>query len=208
MEDGIVKGDAHSWNTIREQLHRLDRLSRDVRNVSHSYEQPLSNQIIVADPALIARSAIAAWQTQFEKKGVELTLRYDNPVPSIEVDPLRIGQVLSNLLENALRHSAKNGLVELIIDQVNGGVSFTIRDNGEGIPENQLPHIFDRLYRGDSSRQSADTGSGLGLTIARSIAENHAGTLIAKSKGRGKGATFILTLPCFEEFSGPASSHL
>lgn len=195
IEDGVIKGDAHSWKTIREQLQRLERLSRDVRNVSHSPEQSLSNQKVVADPAHIARSAIAAWQAQFEKKGVELTLRYDNPVPSIEVDPLRIGQVLSNLLENALRHTGMGGLVELVIDQVEGGVSFTIRDNGEGIPENQLPHIFDRLYRGDSARQSADTGSGLGLTIARSIAENHLGTLLAASKGRGKGATFILTLP-------------
>lgn len=195
IEDGVIEGNAHSWNTIREQLQRLERLSRDVRNVSHSSEQTLSNQKVIADPAHIARSAIASWQAQYERKRVALTLHYDNPIPSIEVDPLRIGQVLSNLLENALRHTGPDGLVELIIDHVEGGVSFTIRDNGEGIPEDQLPHIFDRLYRGDSARQSVDTGSGLGLTIARSIAENHAGTLIVKSKGRGKGATFILTLP-------------
>jgi signal transduction histidine kinase len=208
MEDGIVKGDAHSWNTIREQLHRLDRLSRDVRNVSHSHEQSLSNQKSIVDPTFMGHSAIAAWRAQYEKKGVALQLRYDNPVPAIEVDPLRIGQVFSNLLENALRHTEKGGLVELIIDQVEGGVSFAIRDNGEGISDNQLPHIFDRLYRGDTARQSADSGSGLGLTIARGIAENHFGTLIATSQGRGKGSTFTLTLPCIEEISGQASSHL
>lgn len=195
IEDGVVNGDAHSWSTIRDQLRRLERLSRDVRNVSHSYEQSLSIQKGVADPENIARSAIAAWQSQFEKKGVELGLFVDKPVPSIEVDPLRIGQVLSNLLENALRHTGSGGLVELFVDHVDGEVTFTVLDNGEGIPENQLPHIFDRLYRGDNSRQSSRTGSGLGLTIARSIAESHSGTLVATSPGRGNGSTFVLTIP-------------
>jgi len=195
IEDGVVKGDAHSWNTIRDQLQRLNRLSHDVRNVSHSYEKSLSTQKVVVDPPLIAHSAMAAWQAQFEKKGVELRVLYDNPLPEIEADPLRIGQVLSNLLENSLRHTEKGGLVELIIDQVDGGVSFTVRDNGEGISDNQMPHIFDRLYRGDNARQSGDTGSGLGLTIAKSIVESHSGSLVATSKGRGKGSTFTLTLP-------------
>lgn len=195
IEDGVVQGDAHSWNTIRDQLNRLDRLSRDVRNVSHFYEQSLSNQKVVVESVGIAHSAVAAWKPQYEKKGVHLKLLYDNPIPQIEVDPLRIGQVLSNLLENALRHTEIGGEVELSIGVVDGGVTFVIRDNGEGISEGQLPHIFDRLYRGDSARRSGDTGSGLGLTIAKAIAESHFGVLTASSEGRGRGSTFTLTLP-------------
>lgn len=195
IEDGVVKGDAHSWNTIRDQLQRLNRLSRDVRNVSHSYDQSLSNQKVLADPGDIGTLAVAAWAPHFEKKGVCLELEVLGVLPRIEADPTRIGQVLSNLLENSLRHTPKSGRVELVIEEVTGGVSFAVHDNGEGIADNQLPHIFDRLYRGDNARQSGDTGSGLGLTIARSIAESHFGTLTAASEGRGRGSTFTLTIP-------------
>lgn len=195
IEDGVVKGDAHSWNTIRDQLQRLNRLSHDVRNVSHSFDQSLSNQKIAADPKEIATLAYAAWAPHFEKKGVDLELETLGVLPSIEADPTRIGQVLSNLLENALRHTPKSGKVHLAIECVDGGVAFHVRDDGEGIADDQLPHIFDRLYRGDNARQSGDTGSGLGLTIARSIAESHSGALVATSEGRGRGSTFTLTLP-------------
>lgn len=201
IEDGVVKGDAHSWNTIRDQLQRLNRLSRDVRDVSHSYDQTLSNLKIPVEPNEIGLSAIAAWTARFENRGVLLEFKSSGEIPLINADPLRIGQVLSNLLENALRHTPKNGKVQLGIESVVGGVSFSVRDNGEGISVNQLPHIFDRLYRGDNARHSGDSGSGLGLTIARSIAESHSGTLTATSKGRGRGSTFTLTIPELHEGS-------
>lgn len=201
IEDGVVKGDAHSWDTIRDQLQRLNRLSRDVRDVSHSYDQTLSNLKILVDPNEIGRSAIAAWSARFEKKGVGLETKTSGELSRINADPLRIGQVLSNLLENALRHTPKDGNVLLIIESVVDGVSFSVRDDGEGISVNQLPHIFDRLYRGDNARHSGDSGSGLGLTIARSIAESHSGTLIAMSKGRGRGSSFTLTIPTLGENS-------
>lgn len=201
IEDGVVKADAHSWNTVRDQLQRLNRLSRDVRDVSHSYDQTLSNLKTKVEPREIGLSAVAAWVARFEKKGVLLEFKTSGKVPLINVDPLRIGQVLSNLLENALRHTPKQGKVELIIESVDGGVSFSVRDNGEGIAANQLPHIFDRLYRGDNARHSGDSGSGLGLTIARSIAESHSGTLMATSNGRGRGSTFTMTIPIMREGS-------
>jgi signal transduction histidine kinase len=195
IEDGIVQGDAHSWNTIRDQLERLNRLSHDVRDVSQPHDSFLNNQEVSIFPPNIAHSAISAWQAQFEKKGVSLSLHYDNPIPEIIVDPIRIGQVLSNLLENALRHTPAAGTARLIIESVHGGVSFEVRDSGEGITTSQMPHIFDRLYRGDMARTAGDSGSGLGLSIARNIAESHHGTLTAMSEGLGKGSSFVLTIP-------------
>lgn len=195
IEDGVVKGNAHSWNTIRDQLNRLNRLSRDVRDVSHSYDQTLSNLKVPVRPDEIGQPAIAAWVPRFEKKGVLLEFKTSGDAPLIHADPLRIGQVLSNLLENALRHTPKSGKVEMSIRSVDEQVIFSVRDSGDGISASQLPLIFDRLYRGDSARQSGDTGSGLGLTIARSIAESHSGTLTASSRGRGLGSTFTLMVP-------------
>lgn len=195
IEDGVVQADAHSWDTIRDQLNRLNRLSRDVRDVSHSYDQPLSTLKVPADLLEIGSSAISAWIPRFESKGVLLQLKVEGIIPSITVDPLRVGQILSNLLENALRHTPKEGSVFLNITNTGGAVSFTIHDTGEGIAPHQLPHIFERLYRGDNARQSGDAGSGLGLTIARRIAESHGSSLTATSEGLGHGSTFTLTLP-------------
>lgn len=195
IEDGVVKGDAHSWNIVRDQLQRLNRLSRDVRDVSHSYDQTLSNLKIPVDPNEIGLSAIAAWATRYENKGVSLEFKVEGSLPLISADPMRIGQVLSNLLENALRHTPIAGKVILSIEPVIAGVTFSVHDSGEGIPSSQLPHVFDRLFRGDKARHSGDSGSGLGLTIARSIAESHSGTLTADSKGWGCGSTFTLTIP-------------
>ncbi len=199
IEDGVVKSDVKSWKTIREQLQRLNRLSVDVRDVSNSHDQTLSVFKISVDPCEIGRSAIAAWAMRFENKGVLLELHVLGEVPQIKADPLRIGQVLSNLLENSLRHTSKAGKVQLVIESVSSGVSFSVQDDGEGILPGQLPYVFDRLYRGDMARHSGDSGSGLGLTIARSIAKSHSGTLTATSGGSSRGSTFTLTIPVWHD---------
>jgi signal transduction histidine kinase len=85
--------------------------------------------------------------------------------------------------------------VDLCVRRSGDSILFTVDDSGEGIEQHQLPLIFDRLYRGDVARHSGDSGSGLGLTIARSIAESHGGTLTANSSGRDLGSTFTLTIP-------------
>jgi two-component system sensor histidine kinase BaeS len=195
IEDGVVKGDAHSWETMRDQLNRLNRLSRDVRDVSQSYDQSLSTLKAPADPIEIGASAISAWTRRYDAKGVHLEMQAAVNIPTIHVDPIRVGQILSNILENALRHTPKGGSVFLLIVNIDRAVSFTIRDTGDGIAPHQLPHIFERLYRGDNARRSGDAGSGLGLTIARKIAESHGSSLTATSEGLGHGSTFNLTVP-------------
>jgi two-component system sensor histidine kinase BaeS len=195
IEDGVVVGNAHSWNTIRDQLSRLNRLSHDVRDVSQSYDQSLSTLKAPVDPLEIGGSAISAWSRRYDSKGVHLEMQIEGTIPTINVDPIRVGQILSNILENALRHTPNSGSVILVIAHTDRAVSFTIRDTGEGIAPHQLPYIFDRLYRGDNARRSGDAGSGLGLTIARKIAESHGSSLTATSEGLGRGSTFSLTLP-------------
>ncbi|MFZ2227298.1 MAG: HAMP domain-containing sensor histidine kinase [Candidatus Nanopelagicaceae bacterium] len=195
IEDGVVHGDAHSWQTIRDQLEKLNRLSHDVREVSQNLDQSLSKVVHPVDPNLIATSAFAAWRPRYENKEVRLKIHVADELPMLNVDAQRIGQVLSNLLENALRHTSGGDEVTLEVKAEKNRIQFTVRDNGEGMDAHQLPHIFDRLYRGDSARTSGDSGSGLGLTIARSIAQGHGGTLTASSEGRQLGSTFTLSLP-------------
>ena len=195
IEDGVIAGDAHAWQTIRDQLGRLNRLSRDARDISVPGSQVIANELLVCDPFVLGQSAISAWKTQFEKKGVALQFVGRQGCNVVNVDPTRVGQILGNLLENALRHTPKSGSVRLTVEPTAHGVTFEVTDTGDGIASDQLPHIFDRFFRGDSARHAGETGSGLGLTIARSIAENHGGTLTAFSEGSGKGASFVLTLP-------------
>ena len=195
IEDEIVTPDSHTWQTIRDQLERVNRLSRDVREVTHNSEKILSQLTTEIDPKIVASSAFAAWSPRMTNKGITFELDIEQDLPHLQVDPQRVGQILSNLLENAMRHTPADGSVKLSARRSDDFVLFIVQDSGEGIEQHQLPHIFDRLYRGDAARHSDDTGSGLGLTIARSIAESHGGTLTASSAGRDAGATFILKLP-------------
>ncbi|MBF8252753.1 MAG: histidine kinase [Actinobacteria bacterium] len=195
IEDQVVTPDAHTWQTIRDQLERVNRLSRDVREVSNNSEKILSKLTIEIEPKTIASSAFAAWSPKMIGKGVTFELDLEEDLPKLHVDPQRVGQVLSNLLENALRHTPASGSVKLSSKQLGDFVLFTVNDSGEGIEQHQLPLIFDRLYRGDAARHSGDTGSGLGLTIAKSIAQSHGGKLTASSAGRDLGSIFTLSLP-------------
>jgi len=195
IEDRIVTPDAHTWQTIRDQLERVNRLSRDVREVTHNSEKILTQLTTEIDPKIIASSAFAAWSPRMISKGITFELDIEQDLPHLHIDPQRVGQILSNLLENALRYTPAGGRVNLSARRSGNSILFTVDDSGEGIEQHQLPLIFDRLYRGDAARHSSDSGSGLGLTIARSIAENHGGTLTAFSDGHNLGSTFTLTIP-------------
>jgi two-component system sensor histidine kinase BaeS len=112
----------------------------------------------------------------------------------ISLDPLRVEQILGNLLSNALRHTPEGGQISLKLALTSGAVTLSVRDTGAGIPAEALPHLFERFYRADKARSREDGGSGLGLTIARQLAEAHGGTLTAANHPEG-GAIFTLMLP-------------
>ena len=97
-------------------------------------------------------------------------------LPDVNADSYRIVQVFGNLMENALRYAPSGGRIKLSARSVSDGIEFRVRDSGPGIPEADLPHIFDRFYRGDKSRSRQDGGSGLGLAISKSIIQAHSNT--------------------------------
>jgi signal transduction histidine kinase len=129
----------------------------------------------------------------FVAKGVRFQV--DSRVDArVVADPDRVGQVLTNLLANALRHTPSGGQVVISTSRSGSDVQVIVQDTGEGIDPDQLTHVFERFYRGDAARTRDARGSGVGLTIAKAIAEAHGGRLTVTSSGRGRGATFTLSL--------------
>jgi two-component system, OmpR family, sensor histidine kinase BaeS len=106
------------------------------------------------------------------------------------------GQVLGNLLDNALRHTPAGGIVTIsATTRRTGGVALAVTDTGDGIPAEHLAHVFERFYRVDAGRDRAHGGSGIGLAIAKALVEGHGGQLTATSPGTGQGSTFRVLLP-------------
>jgi signal transduction histidine kinase len=142
---------------------------------------------------LLARTA-AAYAPQAEQKGVKIGVHADPALPMIGVDPQRMAQVLSNLMSNALRYTPSGGQIQLRAEATASHLVLKVQDTGTGIPQAELPRIFDRFYRIEASRQSEEGESGLGLAIAKSIVEAHGGTIQAESTP-GKGTGIRVTIP-------------
>jgi signal transduction histidine kinase len=151
---------------------------------------------VALDAAAAASGAVAAAAPGYLAKGVSLELVPGPDGLRVSADPERLGQVLANLLDNALRHTPAGGHVRVAAAAAGSRVTIAVADDGEGIPTDKVEAVFDRFHRIDPARTSSDgSGSGLGLTIARAIVADHGGTLTAASGGAGTGATFTVALP-------------
>lgn len=194
VHDGVTPWNPSTQHILEDQVDRLTRLADDIDAVSRAQERRfLLDRTTVNVDELVA-AAILARTTGFQKKAVRLT-NAGGPCSTVTVDRTRLLQVLSNLLDNALRHTPPGGLVTLAWHEDHGGVALSVVDTGDGIPAGQLGHVFERFYRGDTARDREHHGSGIGLTISKAIIEAHDGRLDVWSDGPGAGATFRLTLP-------------
>jgi signal transduction histidine kinase len=135
----------------------------------------------------------ATFQHQASQHNICLRVQTGPVLPEIHVDPERMGQVLGNLVSNALRYTPDGGEILLSAHRQTDAVLISVQDNGAGITPEVLPYIFDRFYRGDDSRQGSE--SGLGLAIAMAIVELHGGKITAQSDGIGRGSLFSISLP-------------
>jgi signal transduction histidine kinase len=133
----------------------------------------------------------------YQAKGVRLVTDIAPGLPELSLDPERMGQVLGNLLDNALRHTPPGGTVTISATNspATGGAKLSVADTGDGIPAEHLAHVFERFYRADAARDRAHGGSGIGLAIAKALAEAHGGQLTVTSPGTGQGSTFQILLP-------------
>ena len=194
VEDGVRDLDDGTLIVLREATRRLGRLAEDVGAVSRAEEGDLHLDLHTVAAESLATTATAAAAERYAAKGVRLeTDLLARAV--LEVDEVRLGQVLGNLLDNALRHTPPGGTVTLRTRTVDRWVEYAVVDTGEGIEAEHLPHLFDRFYRVDTARDRLHGGSGIGLAIARALVEAHGGGISVSSPGRGRGAMFTVRLP-------------
>jgi signal transduction histidine kinase len=186
MLDGVYPADAEHLGRLLDQSDVLARLLDDLRTPSTAQAGQLRLHPEPVDPAALVEGAVAAFAARAGSEGVELLTEVPEGLPALEVDPVRIGEVLSNLLSNAVRHTPRGGRVSIAPSADREAVRFSVSDTGPGIAPEVLPHLFERFTR------SADTGgSGLGLAIAKSLVEAHGGTIGAESPppaGRRSGS--------------------
>ncbi len=196
LDDGVTTWGPDTSLVLGQQVARLSRLAADIDDVSRAEEGRLSLEIRRLPAARLLDGAYATMRARFSESGVHLLVESDGvPGAAVSADPQRIGQVMANLLDNGLRHTPPGGVVR-ISPRVEGyELVLDVEDDGDGIPAEQLPHVFERFYRGDSARDRKDRGSGIGLTISRAIVDAHGGSLTVHSAGPGRGSTFEVRLP-------------
>jgi signal transduction histidine kinase len=194
VHDGVLDPSAENFEIIREEAARLEHLVDDLRTLSLADAGELAIQPQTVPPARLLEEVATLYRLQTQTKNLTFDLDIASHLPDLEVDPGRMTQVLTNILDNAVRHTPAGGRITLAARVTLGGVALSVRDSGPGLSVPDLARIFDRFYRADESRVRHEGGSGLGLAIAKSIVAAHGGTIHAESE-EGKGLEVIIELP-------------
>jgi signal transduction histidine kinase len=196
VHDGVLPPTRDNFEIIREEATRLEHLVNDLRTLSLADAGELTIAPQTIEPQRLLQEVASLYQVQTQRKVIALKLDIISPLSDIEVDPGRMTQVLTNIVDNALRHTPEGGEIILSARELNDQVQLAVHDSGPGLKAEDLDRIFNRFYRTDASRQrDADAGgSGLGLAIAKSIVQAHGGQVSAESEP-GKGLKVIINLP-------------
>jgi PAS domain S-box-containing protein len=173
---------------------QIDSLIQDLLDVTRLEAGRLSVAPRNVAPLPLVEAALYSMRTLAESSGVALAATYEEELPMVYADPERVTQLLSNLVGNALKFTPAGGQVEVRVQPYGEGVLVSVVDTGDGIPADQLPHVFERFFQVSSPRMGSRHGAGLGLPIARGIVEAHGGTIWIESAD-GRGTTVRFTLP-------------
>jgi two-component system sensor histidine kinase BaeS len=186
--DGVRPLDREHIAPLLEETKVLARLIDDLRTLSLAESGALALHREPTDIAAVARDVVAAFSEQARRGAVELGSSAEGPT-TVGADPVRVREVLVNLVANALRYTPPAGSVSIAVRANGGGVEVTVRDTGSGIAPDAVSGIFDRF-----SRSTDSPGAGLGLAIAKGLVEAHGGSIRAESAS-GQGTRIVFTLP-------------
>ncbi|PYR11911.1 MAG: two-component sensor histidine kinase [Acidobacteria bacterium] len=187
--DGVYPRDDAHVSEVLADTRILGRLIDDLRTLASSESGALSLQREATDLVVLVHDVVRSLAADAQGAGVTIRIGESMNLPLADVDPLRIREVVVNLVTNALHHTPAGGVVSIDGEAKNDRVVMTVADTGAGVAADDLPKIFDRFYKGAGSR-----GSGLGLTIARNLIVAHGGEIRATSEP-GIGTTIVFTLP-------------
>jgi signal transduction histidine kinase len=194
LQDGVYPATGENLQPVLEQNILLTRLVEDLRTLAEADSGHLQLEKIPTDfPALVER-ILDRFRPQADDRAIELQFSSRGDCRPVHLDPGRMEQILGNLISNAMRYTPDGGWIKINLECLQNQALLKIRDSGPGIPEESLPHVFERFYRADQGRSRMEGGTGLGLAIARQLTEAHGGALKATNHPDG-GALFSLSLP-------------
>ena len=176
------------------QLERLDWLAQNLLELSKLDSGLVLLDLRPDDLRATVEQAVEQAETAARRRGVDLAIHLTEHPLRIRHDPVRVGQVVANLVGNAIKFTPRGGRIAVDVVATPDGARIEVADTGVGIPPEELPRIFERFYRGTRANEARGSGSGLGLAIVRSIVEMHGGSVTVESR-LGAGSTFTVTLP-------------
>jgi two-component system sensor histidine kinase BaeS len=194
LSEGKLVPAPEMLSVMHTETQHLSRLIEDLRTLSlaDAGELPLNFQEV--PPGILLQRAAQAHQVRADHKNLSIELNIQPELSEVRVDVDRMAQVLGNLMENALRYTPAGGEITLSARKGESEVVLEVADTGPGIPEEELPYVFERSFRGDAARQSENGQTGLGLAIARSLVQAQGGRIEAHSEPE-KSTTFSISLP-------------
>jgi two-component system OmpR family sensor kinase/two-component system sensor histidine kinase BaeS len=191
--DGVYPVNESTIAPVLAETYTLERLVDDLRLLTLAESRQLHFDLRPADLGDLAARAVSLFQAEADEKRIALTLAVAPDTPAVAADAQRVSQVIGNLISNALRYAPEGGAVNITVRDA----SLSVSDNGPGVTEADLPHLFDRFWRGERSRARASGGAGLGLAIARQLIEAQGGTIAAHNRPEG-GLAVTFTLPIWK----------
>lgn len=192
MIDGIWKPDAERLKSCHEEIMRINRMVGDLEKLARYESENLILNKTDFDISALIQHILNNFETDFAGKRIEIS--FNEVEERINADKDKISQVMINLISNALKYTPHGGSVEINVKGSDTKTEIRVKDTGMGIPPEDLPHIFERFYRADKSRNRMTGGSGIGLAIVKAIIEAHKGSVTVQSE-LGKGTEFTVILP-------------
>jgi signal transduction histidine kinase len=180
LRDGIIEADAATFDSLWEEADRLVRLARSLDALAEGEALAEPAQRIELDLAPVLEASVALVRPALEARGIAVERRWPTPLPA-RGDPDHLAQVLANLLQNAVRYTPSGGSVSVSGEARSGSVLVSVGNTGEPIPADDLPHVFERFYRVEKSRDRASGGAGIGLAIVKQLVESDGGHVGAES---------------------------
>src|SRR5512139_154395 len=190
--------------TIERQVDHLTRLVDELLDVSRIVRGKVTLKMEPVELGAVLNQALEMARPQIEAMGHQIEVRLPGQPVCLQGDPVRLAQVLLNLLDNAAKYTPEGGRIEVEAALAGPVVEIQVRDNGVGIPAELLPHVFDLFQQGERALDRSQGGLGIGLTLVKRLVEMHGGVLEAFSPGEGLGSTFMVCLPVLP---GPPAAH-